>query len=191
MADIKGIELASDIYGLEDETARNKTETNTSAIGTLANLLTTVKTNIVAAINEIFESVATIISLIPSTASSTNKLVTADTVAPAITDTKIENLQQTIQVESDVSISSSYFQQSGQTFCVGFNTMSVATAKNANALLCELPSSVPAPKNLFFFELFDTVGRKMIPLFYDGNRCIRTLLPLSERVNLIGSLIYL
>lgn len=191
MADIKGIELASDIYGLEDETARNKTETNTSAIGTLADLLTTVKTNIVAAINEIFESVATIISLIPSTASLTNKLVTADTVAPAITDTKIENLQQTIRVESDVSISSSYFQQSGQTFCVGFNTMSVATAKNANALLCELPSSVPAPKNLFFFELFDAVSRKMIPLFYDDNRCIRTLLPLSERVNLIGSLIYL
>ena len=191
MADIKGIELASEIYGLEDETARGGTETNASAIGTLANLLTTVKTNIVAAINEIFESVATIISLIPSTASSTNKLVTADTVAPAITDTKIENLQQTIRVEGDVSISGSYFQQSGQTSCVGFNTMSVPTAKNANAVLCELPSSVPAPKNIIFFELFDAISHKMIPLFYDDGRRIRTLLPLSERCNLIGSLIYL
>lgn len=53
MADIKGIELASDIYGLEDETARDNTETNTSAIGTLADLQTTAKTNLVAAINEI------------------------------------------------------------------------------------------------------------------------------------------
>lgn len=53
MADIKGIELASDIYGLEDETARDNTETNTSAIGTLANLETTAKTNLVAAINEV------------------------------------------------------------------------------------------------------------------------------------------
>lgn len=53
MADIKGIELASDIYGLEDETARDSTETNTSAIGTLANLETTAKNNLVAAINEV------------------------------------------------------------------------------------------------------------------------------------------
>ncbi len=53
MADIKGIELASDIYGLEDETARDNVETNTSAIGTLANLETTAKTNLVAAINEV------------------------------------------------------------------------------------------------------------------------------------------
>lgn len=53
MADIKGIELASDIYGLEDETARGDTETNASAIGNLANLNTTAKNNLVAAINEI------------------------------------------------------------------------------------------------------------------------------------------
>lgn len=53
MADIKGIELASDIYGLEDETARDNAETNTSAIGTLANLNTMAKNNIVAAINEV------------------------------------------------------------------------------------------------------------------------------------------
>lgn len=55
MADIKGIELASDIYGLEDETARDNTETNTSAIGTLVNLQTTAKANLVAAINEVNE----------------------------------------------------------------------------------------------------------------------------------------
>lgn len=50
---IKGIELASEIYGLEDETARGDTETNASAIGTLANLETTAKDNLVAAINEV------------------------------------------------------------------------------------------------------------------------------------------
>lgn len=55
MADIKGIELASDIYGLEDETARTDTEANTSAIGNLANLETTAKANLVAAINEVNE----------------------------------------------------------------------------------------------------------------------------------------
>ncbi len=53
MADIKGIELASNIYGLEDETARGDSETNASAIGNLANLNTTAKTNLVAAINEV------------------------------------------------------------------------------------------------------------------------------------------
>lgn len=39
MADIRGIELASDIYGLEDETARDNTETNTSAIATIQNVI--------------------------------------------------------------------------------------------------------------------------------------------------------
>ena len=53
MADIKGIELASDIYGLEDEKARGDVETNTSAIGNLADLNTTAKNNLVAAINEV------------------------------------------------------------------------------------------------------------------------------------------
>ena len=62
MADIKGIELASDIYGLEDETARDNAETNTSAIGVLANLATTAKTNLVAAINEICTNLANLIN---------------------------------------------------------------------------------------------------------------------------------
>lgn len=53
MADIRGIELASDIYGLQDTSARTDTEKNTSAIGTLANLNTTAKTNLVSAINEV------------------------------------------------------------------------------------------------------------------------------------------
>ena len=39
MADIKGIELASNIYGLEDETARDNTETNTSAIAAIQNVI--------------------------------------------------------------------------------------------------------------------------------------------------------
>ena len=81
MADIRGIELASEIYGLEDTSARNTataasqtatqagqtatqasqtatqaSQTATQAdskIGTLANLNTTAKTNLVAAINEV------------------------------------------------------------------------------------------------------------------------------------------
>lgn len=59
MADIKGIELASDIYGLEDEKARDDVETNTSAIGTLADLETTAKTNLVEAINEVKNEIPT------------------------------------------------------------------------------------------------------------------------------------
>lgn len=53
MADIKGIELASDVYGLEDEKARDNVETNTSAIGNLDDLETTAKTDLVSAINEV------------------------------------------------------------------------------------------------------------------------------------------
>lgn len=75
MADIKGIELASDIYGLEDETARDNVETNTSAIGTLANLETTAKTNLVEAINEVNEKVDTLLVDRYSTSEvKTNKL---------------------------------------------------------------------------------------------------------------------
>ena len=53
MANIKGIELASDVYGLEDEEVRDDVETNTSAIGNLADLETTAKTDLVSAINEV------------------------------------------------------------------------------------------------------------------------------------------
>lgn len=56
MADIKGIELASEIYGLEDEEARASADTNASAIGDLADLETTAKDNLVAAINEAAQS---------------------------------------------------------------------------------------------------------------------------------------
>ena len=92
MANIRGIELASEIYDLEDTSARNTataasqtatqagqtatqasqtattasqtatqaSETATQAdekIGSLSDLLTTVKTNIVAAINELFNKI--------------------------------------------------------------------------------------------------------------------------------------
>lgn len=53
MADIKGIELASDIYGLEDETARNEASENTTSIGDLSELETTEKTDLVSALNEV------------------------------------------------------------------------------------------------------------------------------------------
>lgn len=55
MADIKGIELASEIYGLEDEQARNDTETNASAIGAIR-------------------------AVIPEDASTNNKLLTKKSV---------------------------------------------------------------------------------------------------------------
>ena len=85
MANIKGIELASEVYDLEDTSARDTattasqtattasetaTEANQKAttagqtateanekIGSLSDLLTTVKTNIVAAINELFNKI--------------------------------------------------------------------------------------------------------------------------------------
>lgn len=191
MATIRGIELASDTYGLEDTSARTDIEQNTSAIGTLANLATTVKTNIVAAINEIVEIVTTIISYIPNTASSTNKLVTSDTVAPALEEKFINNLQETIVVPSDVSISYSEFQKSGQTNYITFNSMSVSAAKDANVILCELPSTVPAPKNTTLFELFDVISNKMFSFYCDTSRFIRPTLPLPEGGTFLGSLFYL
>lgn len=67
MATIRGIELASDIYDLQDTQGRSATQTaqntatqaqelaedNESSIGTLANLNTTAKNNLVSAINEV------------------------------------------------------------------------------------------------------------------------------------------
>lgn len=67
MADIKGIELASDIYGLEDETARNDTETNASAIENLTNRVTNTET-----------AIEDIQAVIPSSASPQNKLMTQE-----------------------------------------------------------------------------------------------------------------
>lgn len=101
MADIKRIELASDIYGLEDETARDSTETNASAIGTLASLATTVKTNLVAAINEVVDEKAdesefttTKITVTPQiTKGHINVLRSGKIVSVAITDVKFSNLE--------------------------------------------------------------------------------------------------
>lgn len=97
MANVRGIELASEIYDLEDTSARNTattasqtatqagqtatqasqtatqasqtasaaSQTATQAdekIGTLADLLTTVKTNLVAAINEIYTNLTNLIN---------------------------------------------------------------------------------------------------------------------------------
>ena len=56
MATIKGIEVSSQTYDLEDETGRDAISDNTTAIGTLANLDTTAKTDLVSAINEVADT---------------------------------------------------------------------------------------------------------------------------------------
>lgn len=53
MAEIKGIEVSGEVYNISDETARNATETNATSIGTLTDLETEEKSNLVEAINEI------------------------------------------------------------------------------------------------------------------------------------------
>ena len=80
MADIKGIEIESMVYGLEDKEARDDVETNTSAIGTLANLQTTAKTNLVAAINELalginYQRVAKTVSFLNDFVEATGSVV--------------------------------------------------------------------------------------------------------------------
>lgn len=69
MADIKGIELASDIYGLEDTQGRTATQT---AQGTAENALSKADSNETA--------IEAIQNLIPSNASSSNNLVAQDFV---------------------------------------------------------------------------------------------------------------
>lgn len=69
MADIKGIELASDIYGLEDTQGRTATQT---AQGTANNALNKADSNETA--------IGNIQNLIPANASSSNKLVAQDFV---------------------------------------------------------------------------------------------------------------
>lgn len=74
MADWNGFKKNGTTYTPNDSTARGW-------IGTLSNLTTTVKTNIVAAINELVTSISTINGKIPSGASSSNKMATASDVA--------------------------------------------------------------------------------------------------------------
>lgn len=57
MATVKGIEVSGTTYDIEDETSRSGVETNESAIGTLSELETTTKTNLVSAVNEVNEKV--------------------------------------------------------------------------------------------------------------------------------------
>ena len=52
----KGIEVGGIIYDNEDETARNGVNTNTTSIGTLTDLETEEKTNLVGSINELLRS---------------------------------------------------------------------------------------------------------------------------------------
>lgn len=110
MADIKGIELASDIYGLEDETARDNTETNTSAIGTLANLKTTVKTDLVAAINEVADKVPSRpiikVTTTKSSMSNTSELTMSDVIAAGYTELRGSYL---VTIYRDTTQSQSYF----------------------------------------------------------------------------------
>lgn len=53
MNEIKGIEVGGTVYGLNDENAREVAETNQTNIGTLDDLTTEEKSNLVEAINEI------------------------------------------------------------------------------------------------------------------------------------------
>lgn len=53
----KGIEVSGIIYDNEDETARSGVSANSTSIGTLSNLETDEKTNIVGALNEVLESI--------------------------------------------------------------------------------------------------------------------------------------
>ena len=145
MADIKGIELASEIYGLEDETARDTattasqtattanqtattasetaTEANQKAttagqtateanekIGNLANLKTSVKTNLVSAINEIVSDVPSrpIVKITTRKSSSfnTSELTAADLQAAGVDSLLGSYL---VTVYRNTSDSQSYF----------------------------------------------------------------------------------
>ena len=56
----KGIEVGGIIYDNEDETARNGVNTNTTSIGTLTDLETEEKTNLVGSINELLRSMKSV-----------------------------------------------------------------------------------------------------------------------------------
>lgn len=104
MANIKGIELASNIYDLEDETARGDIETNTSKIGNLVNLETTVKTNLVAAINEVNGNVTDINKQIK------NIVVTSQTIEKESERTGLTKLASiTVPKNSVVTITVSFW----------------------------------------------------------------------------------
>lgn len=70
----KGIEVSGIIYDNEDETARNGVSANSTSIGTLSNLETEKKTNLVDSINEVLSSIKDF-----SLAKFTPDSITADT----------------------------------------------------------------------------------------------------------------
>lgn len=80
MADIKGIELVSDIYGLEDTQGRIATQTAQNTATAASNKADSNETAIEAIQN-----------LIPSTASSSNKLTVKDEVLPNSAYSKLAN----------------------------------------------------------------------------------------------------
>ena len=145
MANIKGIELASEIYDLEDETARNTStqasqtattasetatqasqtattasETATQAsqtatqadskIGNLANLITSVKTDLVSAINEIVPKVPSRqvvkVTTRKSSSSNTSELNMDDIIAAGYEVIRGSYL---VTVYRNTSLSQSYF----------------------------------------------------------------------------------
>lgn len=53
MSDVSKFKIGTTEISVKDSTARSGVATNSNNIGTLSNLTTTVKTNLVAAINEI------------------------------------------------------------------------------------------------------------------------------------------
>lgn len=55
--EIKGIEVSGEVYDISDESARTVAETNQTNIGTLDDLTTEEKSNLVEAVNEVKESV--------------------------------------------------------------------------------------------------------------------------------------
>lgn len=84
MADWNGFKKNGTAYIPNDATAR-------AGIGTLSNLLTTAKNNLVAAINELVTSISGINEKIPSGASSSNKMATASEITDL--SLKIQDLE--------------------------------------------------------------------------------------------------
>lgn len=88
MATVKGIEVSGTTYDIEDETSRNGVTANEEAIGDLSDLETTVKTDLVSAINELANGGSEIPKVIaPSFYNNTNHDLTFNEDEPALLTT--------------------------------------------------------------------------------------------------------
>ena len=147
----KGIEVSGTIYDNEDETARNGVSTNATSIGTLANLETEEKTNLVGSLNEVLGSIKDY-----SVKRFTPDSITADSSHAVVLSFDTSKFTDTAYINIGVVVNANSYQEakitlnpslssSGVSFTFGdtsFMPLTIRMSGNSGKILIILNSSV-------------------------------------------------